>query len=69
MDHIFNRTFTADRTSLSWVPEGVCANMSTLVTVELTGLHLTQKPEMVYFLYPKMVSSSWSASSLTPRLT
>jgi hypothetical protein len=35
MGHLFNRTFAADRTTLEWVPEGVCANAFAVVTVEL----------------------------------
>ena len=49
--HIFNRTFVADRTALEWVPEGVCANAFTVVTVELTGLRLTQAGDGVFSVY------------------
>ena len=51
MDHLFNHTFDAKRTSLSWVPEGMCAHTFALVTVELTGLHLIQAGDGVFSVY------------------
>ena len=51
MDHLFNRTFAAERASLSWVPEGAYAHMFTLVTVELTSLHLTQAGDGVFSVF------------------
>lgn len=50
MDHIFNGTFAVDRTSISWVPEGVQKTII-LVVVELTGYPFLQAGDGVYSVY------------------
>jgi hypothetical protein len=71
-DHVFNGTFAASKTELSWVPEGRLPKLVTLVIVELTCVvtaaaaaatnyydaPFTKKPVMVSFLSITMVSSS-----------
>jgi dipeptidyl aminopeptidase B len=50
LDHIFNDTFSVDRTSLLWVPEGLPMSI-TPVLVELTGYPFMQAGDGVYSIY------------------
>jgi dipeptidyl aminopeptidase B len=47
LDHVFNDTFAAERTTLLWVPEGLPIPI-TLVLVELTGYPFMQAGDGVF---------------------